>query len=72
MAATGSSIDRLRGNILGGFTAAVLSMPTCVGFGVLALAPLGRGFHSAWRACGSVCRSVWRAGLRTHGRPPAL
>ena len=34
-------MERLRGNIMGGITAAVLSVPVCVGFGILALAPLG-------------------------------
>ena len=29
---------------MGGVTAAVLSVPTCVGFGILALAPLGAEF----------------------------
>jgi len=38
------SVDRLRHNVLGGVTAAVLSVPTCVGFGILALAPLGPGY----------------------------
>ena len=37
-------IERLRGNLMGGITAAVLSVPTCVGFGILALAPLGAEF----------------------------
>lgn len=32
------------GNIVGGITAAVLSVPVCVGFGMLALAPLGADF----------------------------
>ena len=37
-------LERLRGNVMGGVTAAVLSVPTCVGFGILALAPLGAQF----------------------------
>ena len=39
-----TSLERLRGNVMGGITAAVLSVPTCVGFGILALAPLGAEF----------------------------
>lgn len=41
---TVTSLERLRGNVMGGITAAVLSVPTCVGFGILALAPLGAEF----------------------------
>ncbi len=37
-------LERARGNLMGGVTAAVLSVPTCVGFGILALAPLGAEF----------------------------
>lgn len=32
------------GNVMGGVTAAILSVPVCVGFGILALAPLGGDF----------------------------
>ncbi len=39
-----STLERVRGNLMGGITAAVLSVPTCVGFGILALAPLGTEF----------------------------
>lgn len=39
-----TTFERVRGNALGGITAAVLSVPTCVGFGILALAPLGAEF----------------------------
>ena len=39
-----TTFERLRGNALGGVTAAILSVPTCVGFGILALAPLGAEF----------------------------
>ena len=39
-----NALERLRGNVMGGITAAVLSVPTCVGFGILALAPLGAEF----------------------------
>lgn len=38
---TDSALARLRGNAIGGLTAAVLAVPVCVGFGILALAPLG-------------------------------
>ncbi len=34
----------ISGNVMGGVTAAVLSVPVCVGFGMLALAPLGAEF----------------------------
>ena len=34
----------ISGNVMGGVTAAVLSVPVCVGFGMLALAPLGSEF----------------------------
>ena len=43
-AAAPGSFERLRGNAMGGITAAVLSVPTCVGFGILTLAPLGAEF----------------------------
>ncbi len=39
-----TALERLRGNAMGGITAAVLSVPTCVGFGILTLAPLGAEF----------------------------
>ena len=39
-------LRNLRGDILGGITAAVLTIPVSMGYGLLALAPLGESFIS--------------------------
>jgi len=55
-------LRNLRGDILGGITAAVVTIPVSMGYGLLALAPLGESFifspafmRRCWAASSPLC-----------------